>query len=241
MKRLIALIALLPLLAMGRGQNVMTGARRHMFAASASENPAYVSSSFVYYATTGGSTGTNSWPITVTCSGGETVILALTHNRSGYSSISWSATNGNTIALGGDYINYTNNVIADAHISSCVAGSTTITVTVSGTYGSGQLMAARFTGLVSQTLDAAGTLNTGSSTTPSCAVSAAASRELIIVNGYDSGGSGFIDSPSGFVQQYHSGYGYWVLNYNLTGSAGTNTFTETTGTGSWTCVALAYK
>jgi hypothetical protein len=201
------------------------------------ENAQYIANS--YAETTIGSVAPP-WTLSFTCTGGEFVAITLDNQAAGYSGFAFTATNGNVVTT--DYFTYAPELIALAHISSCVAGQVTVTVNVTGSGGTGRLQASRFTGLISGSLDSLGTLSVSSGTNPSCGVIASGPGELLIVNGYGSNSNtGFIGSGSGYVLLHQVNNGYWATGYNLSGVTGPNVFSETIGSSAWHCILAAYK
>lgn len=235
MKRLIALLALLPLLAMGGGQTVMTGNHRHVFA-TAGENAQYISGSYAENAVDS-TTAPTITPVTITCTGGEFVVLTVFSTRGG-TTLTLSATNGNTAVA--DVTNFS-PVEGFGHIAHCAAGATTISASTDATYGYVYLLVSRYTGLLYQTFDAAGSFATATSTAFSCSATAASSGELLIMNGYQNSGNwsntvaGYsFASPNNSTVQY-------AQAYNLSSVSGSNTFSTTVGNGFWYCWLAAYK
>jgi hypothetical protein len=235
MKRLIALLALLPLLAMGGGQTIMTGNHRHVFAAGG-ENAQYISGSYAENAVNS-ETAPTIVPVTITCTGGEFVALTVFSGQAG-TTLTFSATNGNTIVA--DAKNFS-PVAGFGHIAHCAAGATAISAHTDATYGNVYLLVSRYTGLLYQTFDAAGSFTTATSTAFSCSATAASSGELLIMNGYQNSyywsntvaGYSFA-SPNNNTVQY-------AQAYNLSSVSGSNTFSTTVGNGIWYCWLAAYK
>ena len=237
MRRFLAFLALLPLLAMGGGQYTIP---RYTGATAASggggENAQYISGSYAENAVESG-TAPTIVPVTITCTGGEFVALTVFSGRAG-TTLTFSATNGNTVVA--DAKNFS-PVAGFSHIAYCAAGATTISASTDATYGYVYLLVSRYTGLLYQTFDAAGSITIATSTAFSCSATAASSGELLIMNGYQNtvywsnsvAGYSFA-SPNNNTVQY-------AQAYNLSSVSGSNTSSTTVYNALWYCWLAAYK
>ena len=207
------------------------------------ENVQYVASSYASTYITGSGSSPVVWTQAVSCGAGSFVAVAVQESAN-FSSVTWSANNGATISSSSDGGSLSPLEIFN-HIANLPAGTTTITVTAysGGAYGSGYIQLACFTGLASNALNTVGSYNSGSGTTISCTVSADNANELIIAQDYTTSGVGQLGSglQPGWVLKTVSGNSQYGYGYDVAGSSGTNTFTSTVSSSSWSAQCAAYK
>lgn len=192
--------------------------------------PQYVASSF-----TSAGVVANGGTFTVTCSGGELVAILYQAYHSA-TTVSMSATNSNTVTAD---TSLSSDKWIWFHIANCTAGSSTVTVSVSGTSSGGTFLAyARYTGV--SRLDAAGTFVQSTANPVTCSVAAAA-NELIIGAASDTSGTArtWSSFPSGYTGRFTGSHFYtWADGLSASGS---NTFTATPNGGTtFDCQVVAY-
>ena len=240
-KKWLLILALVPLL--GAGQQNMGPGRHRTVSTSGGGSPSYISGSYAVANNTLGSSGLT---LSITCSGGEFVSISTAtfyHNVTGHT---LTSTNSNTVTSAGNFYNPSAAAMQNFYISSCNAGSATLTLTAAGgTTGTNALiMVSRYTGLTSNSLDISGTPTNVSSNSPTCAVSANHAGELLVptlVN-YAQTPTTFSSLASGFNQRSTSSSVDYFYGDNLSSSSGTNTFSATASvTTTWECMMVAYK
>lgn len=202
---------------------------------------AYVASSYQENSTASSTSTT----ISVTCNGGEFVSIIGFNGNKNNTGLSASATNSNTVASVPNLTIPSNNLglFQNFYIASCTAGSTTITLNVTGGNTATTLLSvARYTGLTNKTYHFHGTIGTGTNTPVSCS-SSTGTGELLVVLAYDDYGfQSYSSLASGYNQRGYVGGGTgFFTGDNLSSTASTQTFSATIShTANWVCGQVDY-
>lgn len=176
-------------------------------------------------------------------------VIFVGNNNHNTTSFSLSVTSGTaqTFTSCGNYQNYNSGISGSFqcfYIASATAGTSTIQVTATGgSAGSTYIWASQYSGLTSNTLDAAGTWTESSTLTPSCAVTTAGTGELVIGFLWLVATKTISGLPTGFNARSALSSIQYAFADNLTPPSGSNTFSATlSGTAAAVaCDAVAFK